>query len=368
MQQRAEFFFQIRKEIQSKQSAKKVRPDKTIDEMLLLTSTITEDVVDKFFIKGRIPEASNEDVMQTRGLLHSIRKTINTFSQEKRFFILQTIDFFNTPANIDKVIPALLNLDRTEQKREVLDFVYSTFSTLNKNIETIISIPEMFSQPSLHVERGGLYSLSSDIAKSIANLFQEEYRSRFKENSSEVARVTQMFKFYKPGTGRHNDTEEMTQIANLVGPTAILRLAILDFISLIQTHNLLLLYAKKRYAFYKRFLKLILKNVKFNLLEPAVSSIILAGCLLTNPQILPPLDLIEAMTDRELYDTADTRKAYFRFVDLLSPTTVYDLIGDYKVSLREIESGRISSRSATGKQWSAKSFYLKIKDRFLKTI
>lgn len=366
IRQRAERFFLNRTQTQSKPAAKKIYLNKTIDEMMLLAPIISPDIVDKFFSKERIKEASNQDVAQTRERLHSIRKTINAFPQEKRFFILQTIDFFNTPANIDYVIPGLMNLDKPGQKHEVLDFIYSTFSTLNKNIETIISIPEMFSQPSLHVERGGLYSLASDIAKSITNLFREEFRNKFKDSSSEVARALQMFKSYKPKAERDAVVLEPMLLSHLLEPATNLRMAVLDFISLIQTHNLLLLYAKKRYAFYKRFLKHILSNAKFNLLESDVSSVILTGCLVTNPQISPPQPLIEAMTHPEYYNSMDTHKAFARFVDLLAPTTIYDLIGDYKLSLREVESGRIASDPKNENDWSAKSIFLKLKERILK--
>ncbi len=367
LKQRAQEFYQERRKAGKQAAETDTFPNKTVDELLHQTPLVDSETVDRYLKEGKISGVESGVVEQTWESLHNIRKSINQFTQSKRFFILETIDFFNTPNYIDKVLPALLHLNRDRCKHDVLDFVFSTFSTLNRNIETIISIPGLFSQASLHMERGGLYTLSSDIAKSIEKLFSESYYTGFKSKTSDVARVIEIFSSYQCKADERSALAAIPQIQHLVKPESILRQTVLDFISQIQTHNLLLLYSFKRHAFYKQFLKQILKKTKLNLFQPDVSSIILAGCLTSNPQLFPPKKLLDDMISEQLYDAPDTRRIYSEFVDQLSPSTVYDIIGDYKNSIVKIASVEQLSVINQAEKRKAISIYSKIKKKILKS-
>ncbi len=355
--QKAQEFFRRRRDIGNQSSNTEDFPNKTNEELSLQAELIDSETVDKYLQEGKISGVSSEAVEQLWENLHSIRNVINRFPSFKRFFILQTIDFFNTPSHIDKVLPALLNLNQAKHKQEILDFVFSTFSTLNRNIETIISIPDLFSQESLHIERGGLYTLSSDIAKSIGKLFAPAYVAGFKENTSDVGRVLEIFKSYKVGNG---SSVSSPLIEHMCTPEAELRKAVLEFIAHIQTHGLLQLYAQKRYQFYKRFLKQILKNKKLGILDSYNSSVVLAGCLASNPQLAPDPSLLENMSSTDHYEDPVTRDAYRDFIEDLTPITVIDLVGDYKLSIRLIADGQ-SESDEPGDYQSKPSSWLSLK-------
>ncbi len=338
--QKALEFYRRRSDIGKQSQAKRAFPNKTVEKLSHQAELVDNKTVDKYLQEGRISGVSSEVVEQLWENLHAIRHVINRFPSSKRFFILQTIDFFNTPNYIDKVLPALLNLNLAKHKQEILDFVFSTFSTLNRNIETIISIPGLFSQESLHIERGGLYTLSSDVAKSIGNLFSPAYIAGYKEKISEVSRVLEIFKSYKLS---HDTKVPSPLIKHMRTPDAELRKAVLEFIGHVQTHGLLQLYAQKRYLFYKQFLKQILKNKRLDLLDGFHSSMVLAGCLVSNSQLAPDPSLLENMSSPDHYADPATRDAYKAFIEDLTPVTVFDVINDYKLSIRMIADGQMES-------------------------
>jgi len=329
----AELFFSRRKEDQQKRVQNRLRLEETIQQLIVKTPEISKQSVDKYFSQ----DSFTDSILDTRKSLHGIRITINQFPPRKRFFVCETIDFFHSPAYIGKVLPSLINIEETACKYRLLHFVYATFSRLNSNIETIVSNPELFSKESLHVERGGLYSLSTDIARSISHLFTDDFLSNYSESTSEIDRISKILRSYRMKAGTGTTAAEQRLVDNIVGDVDQLRKTILDYISLIQTHNLLYLYAQKRHTYYKQFLKSVIAKTKA--LEPHVSSTVLAGCLVTNPQVTPNPSLMTAMISKNHFKSRSTMEEYADFIDLLTPSTVFNLIGDYKQAVRSVITG-----------------------------
>jgi len=313
------------KDICQQRLNRQLTQNQTIDQFIAQTPSLPKKIVDRFFITDKSLHISAEIFGETRRSLHEVREILNGFSREKRFFILETVDFFRNPTYIDKVLPALLNPAETDQKKEMLEFVYHTFRTLNKNIETIISNPTLIEKESIHIERGGLYSFSSDIARLIIRFFDQQFIKQYSHFSSDIAIITEIFK-----------KSPDALIPNLIDNESKLRQLTLSFISSIQTHDFLLLYAQKRHAYYKLFLKNIAVKYEIKGLEPIQINQILAGCLLRNPQLAPGDSLITRLTTEEHLKNSQTEKEYGRFVDQLIPSTVFSIIEDFKRSARTI--------------------------------
>jgi hypothetical protein len=337
-QKKAFLFFSKRKDLQETRVKRNPCPEKSIKKLMAESPPISKESIDDYFIDQKGLDTSSKILLDIRKSLHKTRNTINQFPSQKRFFINETIAFFQSSTYMGKVIPALMDVEETEHQYQLLQFVNATFSRLNRNIETIISTPELFDQASLHAQRGGLYSLSMDIARSISNLFKEEYLSGFRESSSEIARMSEVLKPCggKGNAGSKAACRNLTQ--NFIPQPERFRAVCLEFISQIQTHDLLLLYAQKRHAYYKRFLVSIVSGSK--LLGPFVSSIILSGSLLANSQLTPGQPLILSLTSETDFHLPETRKSLNQFVDQLAPSTVLDIISDYKRSTGEVISGK----------------------------
>ncbi len=334
----ANLFFSDRQEVQERQHQTTPKSQKTIWQLIEQTPAIPKESVDQYLSGGKGIDSNSETLLTIRKSLHKIRNTINQFTPEKRFFITETIDFLNSPTQAGKVIPALLNLDRSEYRYQLLHFIYSTFARLNNNVETIISTPELFTEESLHVERGGLYSLSMDVARSVSGLFAEEFLSKFAESGSEVARVKEIFGSYTiKGKGR--SVAALHQLSEgFISQPQLLRDSILEFVSRIQTHSLLYLYARKRHAYYKRFMMSVTVGTKIS--DPFASSLVLAGCLLTNRQLAPNQALISALADSSKFQLPETNEALGLFADQLTPSTQYDIINDFKQSATNVVTGK----------------------------
>ena len=290
----------------------------------------------KPFLQAQIPTAEKTVLELVQKALNEIRITLNQFPHKKRFFISETINFFENRNQIEKVISALLFTREQAKQQDMLEFIYSTFSTLNKNIETIISTPQLFSSASLHIERGGLYSLASDIARLMSQFFKKEFLAKQEDSASDVVKIKTIFANFRFTNSPRQTTLSLFHIEGLIADTTQLRETLLAFISAIQTHDLLLLYAQKRHQYYAYFLKTIVQRTTVKRLESQHLCGILAGCLLQNTQLDPGKQLIRELISKPGLDSTATRQLYETFVDQLAPSGIYNLIQDYKQSLQQI--------------------------------
>ncbi len=329
----------------------------TLVQLINKTSILSENTVENFFSKEHQYQLDKQTVEMVRSTMHIIRKKINDFSPQKRFFILETIDFFRSKTHIGRLLPAMLVLKGEKQKREILEFFYSTFNTLNKNVETIISTPEMFKTESLHVERGSLYSFSIDVAKLVLQLFKEDYVSKFNYSASEVELVKKVFNQFGPGKFLANPflLSQFSENENEFYKT------ILSFVSTIQTHDVLFLYAQKRHVYYKRFLLSLVQSNRIKEIDPIDISRVFAGCLLKNPQLDPGESLVNRMIDEDQFNKPKTLKALVRYINDLSPSSVYMLINNIRSTLQTISNKRPKQKTKhEGKKKTAKDIFSNI--------
>ena len=334
----AEFFS---KRLEDKQNRELRTPcrEKTIQQLMSENPVIPKEVIDGYLSRNKSIDATSQALLEIRKSLHKIRNTINGYPPQKRFFICETIDFFNSPAYIGKVVPALLDPAKIENRYQLLQFIYLAYSRLKNNIEIIISNPQLFSKKNLHVERGGLYTLSTDVARNISGLFSDEFLSGFKESASDVARVSAILKPFRI-KGASVNTVAIQNLLNGFLPHPVrFTDAYLDFISVIQTHDLLYLYSQKRHVYYKQFLISIAAGSK--MAEPFVSSIVLAGCLLSNSQLTPGKQLTDLMVSENDFSSEKTGKLLVEYVNSLTPSTVLGVIEDFKASVGDVIAGKI---------------------------
>ncbi len=169
--------------IQQSKQLKRLDPNlnRPLNQLIKNTPPLPAKLVDDFFTDHHKYKVNEDVIKEVQLSLHKIRNIINSFTPEKRYYILETIDFFRNKSHIGSLLPALLTLKRNSQKRELLEFVYITFSTLNKNVETIISIPDLFKNSSIHVEQGSLYSFAVEISRIVIRLFHSEYIQGYKD-------------------------------------------------------------------------------------------------------------------------------------------------------------------------------------------
>lgn len=326
---RIDSIFRQQTDVFRRETTKSQYLGKSIDVLMKHVPSIPVEAVDKYFPKDLKYQASRELIAETRKTLHEIRTQLNAFFPEKRFFILETIDFFRRPSHIGRVLPALLSSSDEGQRLEVMDFVRSTFSTLNKNIEIIISTPDIFSKESLHIERGGLYSLSADIAKEVSAFFEPGFLESFTEQTSDIARLKKVFRSSAVGI-EGSSKRSMTIPERLVKDREVFRQSTLDFISVVQTHELLLLYARKRHAYYKRFVQGLLAGNHSKGFKSGESGMLLAIALMKNRQLKPDESLIKLLAGTSTHHSTEAVAQLGAFLNRLSPSTVYAIIGQYR--------------------------------------
>ena len=332
IRKRADSFYRHRNQLYQKASGKHRIPNTTLKQAMDRSPKLPDSLFEEHLKAGITGQLSVEEIEITRQRLQEIIRTINSFPPAKRFFILQTIDGFNTSQYAAKVVPALLSLEDPGQQQLILEFIFATFNTLKKNVETIISIPELFPQASLHVERGALYALTADLAKAVVALFTGDYLSRFDRSNADMVLVSQVMEALKKSGKQHQQT------SHLIARPPALRERIIHYISVLQTHDALWLYAKKRHLYYTRFLKQIHRHPKISPFALDIASLILAACLISNQQLQPEDELIARMISVNTCAEPETQTAYHHYVEQLTPTTVLAVISDYKQTAFQITS------------------------------
>lgn len=305
------------------------RPNLAIDELIQQAKPLSEKAVEVFFEKEHEYLVPDDVVAEVRRIFAGMRNRLNSYAPKKRFFILETMDFFSSKISIGKLVPALMLLEGDDQKIAIAEFVKPTFLSINKNVEILASTNEIFNQRSIHLDRGSLYTFVSDIARVLLGLFKRSYLDGFDEINSHVELLLRILKenpIFRPG---YDGTED----SQMQGDAADIRKVVLEFVSTIQSHEALYNYSLKRHAYYKLFLARLTAGRRFGGVPPFEVSRVFAGCLLTNEQLCPPEELIQSMLDPEQFNNPEVLQSRRDFVDRLSPSTVYKLIGDIKQSL-----------------------------------
>ncbi len=310
--------------------------NQTLEELINNSPTLTDKDVEVFFQANQEFQVSAEVVEEVHQVLKKMQQRVNHLPPKKRFFILETVNFFSSQISIGKLIPALLIMNGEDQKKAICEFILPTFLNINKNVELLVADNKLFDPKTLHIERGLLYTFVSDLAKTLIGLFKDDFISRLGDINSPIEFFLTAF---EPGSYKiksNIDSESTYIYEEIVDEESVIRKITLDFVSMIQSHSSLYNYAIKRHVYYKSFLYGLTKPGKFKDIDQIDVSRILAGCLVANGQLKPDDELIESMIDEELFQKKSTLLAKKRFVDSLSPTTILKLISRMKASLQHL--------------------------------
>jgi hypothetical protein len=320
------------------------RQDKTLVQLIDRAVKLTDKSVEVVFQTDHETQVSHKVVGEVHGKLKDMQNSINSLPAKKRFYLLETINFFSSRISIGKLIPALLVLEGEDQKKAICEFALPTFLSINKNVETLVANDDLFDPETLHIERGALYTLISDLAKVLIKLFNNDIVSSFGDMNTPIEFLMNAF---HPGTfeiskkiktDSHFIYEEMVEDDELIRDTA------LQFVTLIQSHEHLYNYAIKRHLYYKSFLMEMTGGDRFEKIDPIDISRILAGCLVQNGQLRPEDELIDNMIDELLFENEQTCQLKQAFIDQLAPSTVLKLINRFKTSLQHLSSEDYSDK------------------------
>ncbi len=273
-----------------------------------------------------------ENFKLIKQVLEEMIRKLNHLLPLKRFFILETVNLFQSPISLGKLIAPLFLLEGKDQQIAVANFIRPTFLSIRKNIDVLTSNEKLFDAENIQVERGRLFAFVDEIAKLYLEFFQKKYIASFEGYDSPVAIVIAIIKknpIFNTKTA-HDDPNHMIE------DPAALRLQLLEFIAFFQSHETLFNYASKRNAFNKQFLKKLTKPGKFDNIQPIEVSLILAGSLLQNKQLRPDKALIEAMGDEQEFDLPHVLEKRNRFFDQLSPTHLNGVIKEVENTFKKL--------------------------------
>lgn len=362
IEERVDQFVEKQRQLQHQFEGEKIQANKTVSDLAKKSKSLPPEIVDKIFNPYLKQKISVEAVEEVRKSLHAMRLKINSLDPQKRFLILETMDFFRSKISIGKLIPAILLLKDDDKKKAFLQFVIPTFTSINKNVETLVSTSELFTKESLHLNRGSLYSFVSDLAKIVIPIFKEDY---LQKHSKIVSPVERLFTALKPFTNGSR-SDENSIYSCLIDDEEKVRKILLDFIVAIQSHEALFNYALKRHGYYKLFLCRLTTENRFEMLHPLLVSKILAGCFLANKQVKPGDDLIEAMIGDETFASPTTVKAKKSFIDKLTPSTVFNIINQFKTHIQILLKTSLKKEFANVQDLAVKSVLKKVWTGFTK--
>ena len=127
------------------------RDNKTLKDLVQTSAPLPKDIVEVFFEGDHQALLDDRAVDNINAALHGILEKVNSFPLIKRFFILNTMNFFSSKISIGKLVPALMVLSGEDQKKIIWEFVYPTFMTINGNVETLVSTDDIFDKKEIHL-------------------------------------------------------------------------------------------------------------------------------------------------------------------------------------------------------------------------
>ena len=331
-----ELFVQHHRKRQQQPDYQNELKNKDVQELIEEAPILPDKAIDVFFTFDKETSVLPDVVGEVHESLKAMQAKINELPSKKRFFILETANFFSSKISIGKLIPALLLMEGLDQKKIICEFVLPTFLNINKNIEILVADDSLFDPKTLHIERGLLYSFISDLAKTLVKLFNQEFVEEFGEIHTPLEFFLTAFKpgSFKIQSSSLSDSEYIYE--EMIDDPDEIRDVTLEFVTLIQSHDSLYHYSLKRHAYYKAFLAGILKPGRFEDIDDIDISRIVAGCLVKNGQLLVEDDLIDSLIDEDAFEDADTLEAFVEFIDQLAPSTIYKLIIRIRMSLQHL--------------------------------
>ncbi len=361
-------FVQHHRHKQNELLQKKKRRNLSLEELIQRSPVLQDDAVEVLFGDGQPDEISEDVTSEVFGALKEMQNKINKLDPKRRFFILETINFFSSKIGINKLIPALISLSGEDQKRAISEFVFPTLFSIQKNIETLVACDDIFDEKSVHIVRSGLYLLISDISRIVFRLFKNEFISRISGDYTALAFLSTgfdpvSFKFNKKLKG---ESEFVYQ--EMIDDEDRVREIVLEFIVAIQSHESLYSYAVKRSDYYKQFLAGLTRKDRFKDVDPIDISKILAGCFMANEQLQPPDELIAKMINNTAFNADETLEMQLQFIDKLSPSIIFRLLGRLRVSLQQISKVNFGNEFQDVQKFSVKTILKKVWDGFIELV
>lgn len=344
------------------------RRNLTLEELIQKSPQLPDAVVEGLFSEGLQEEVSEQVVGEVFKALKNMQGRVNSLDPRRRFYILETINFFSSKIGIGKLIPALVTLSGEDQKKAICEFIFPTYFSIQKNIETLVSSDAIFDKETVHIDRGGLYVFMSDIARIVIQLFRKEFLSRVTADSSTLGFLAGGI---DPATFRlkekYRDEVEFAYQAMIDDENQI-RGIVLKFIQAIQSHENLYNYSLKRDRYYKQFLMDITRENRFKGVDAIDVSRILAGCLLVNEQAQPPEELITGMIFEDTYKSEEVLDFRRQFLEGLSPSIIYRLIGRLRVSLQQISKINFGTEFQEVQRFSVKNILKNVWSGFINLV
>jgi len=340
----------------------------SLEEIIEQSPLLPDKAIDLLFQEQGTRDESGDVATEVRTVLKGMQETINNMEAKKRFFILETINFFSSKISLGKLIPALLLLTGDDQKKAICQIAFPTFFSINKNIETLATRIDLFDREKLHMELGGLYTIVSDVSRILIRLFKKELISNVAKSLSTVEFLLTGF---HPVSFQFNPvakTESEFAYEEMIDDETELRKIVLDFVVAIQSHEALYNYSFMRFKYYKGFLDNLTDEGRFQGMDPIDISRILAGCLVANEQLKPDDELIEQMIDEEAFDSKETIRARKAFIDQLSPGNIYRLISRFRVSLQHLSRTNYGDEFLEVQRFSVKTILKNVWTGFIKLV
>ncbi len=324
------------KNLKRRQQKNKKRKSQTLEDCIANAPTVTNEMIKIFFETGSDYSVSKQSVLEVKRVLAGMQKKINALSAQKRLFILETVNLFNSKISISKLIPSLLILEGEAQKKAICQLIFPTFFNIDRNIQTLVSDNRLFKSERLHIERGSLYSFGGDISGILMHLFKKDFIDRNRDSNSQNEFLLKAFdpESFMISPAFKSDQEYIYQ--EMIDDENILRKIVLKFFITIQSHKAIYNYAKKRHQYYSFFLSGLIKQNRLKGADPLEVSKILAGCMIANDQLIPDEELIEKMLDPKEFNKRATEEAKNEFFGDLSPKQILKLIDRFKYSVQKI--------------------------------
>lgn len=311
------------------------RHEATLAELIEASPRLDRDGLDRTFaelaprLRGHV--VSQRTMTHVRRFCYDTLAAVNQLPVEQRFLVLETIDFFSSASGIHRLIQLLLLGDATVRSAMAQLFL-DTFRSTTAVVRTLTRDEALFAGPRGASQKGELYVFRSDLARRLLRLFPRDFVA---EEGRRLG-VDQSLPVDLLGGILEGRSPEAVRGALIQDPTALIT-AQVDYMTLLQTHHALVIYARVRHEYLKRFLlEDLLRREALAGLDAADLSALVAGFLLTNRQLRPEEGLIHDLTRPERHALPGTRQALRRFLDQLAPSTLDTLVQQVHAALKRL--------------------------------
>lgn len=258
-------------------------------------------------------------------------ESLNQLSDERRFFVLETVNLFGEQSALARFVELLLHEGVSTRKALAMLFL-STFRSTHEVILTITAPREDSRLTTSEAEKGELYVFRSDLARRLLKLFSSE----FLQNQ---ARIFQVEDVHPIELLIHivdgNSSAELRKA--IVHDNAEIVIRLVEYLVLLQSHYALYIYAIKRYEYLKNFLLYELRqDGKLQGFPASEISKLVAGGLVSNVQLSPPDDLIYNLIQSDKFGDEETIEAEREFLDKLTPSTLDHVIREVHTTVKKM--------------------------------